>query len=257
MPPKISLVRHAQGYHNLHRDYTLLDPLLTPLGKQQCAELSSKFPHHATVDLVIASPLRRTVQTAAYSFGPTLARSEVPFILHPALQEVADSGSDTGTDASILAKTYEDMFKGDDLGFHWGKIDQSLVTDGWNSKKGYWAYTREALAARSADIRNWLFQRPEAHVIIVTHGAIAHFITEDWDVEDPMTTTAYANCEVRDFTFSAASKDGDAHLEETKESKDKRAIDLGETDPHVVAELEGAIHPGTGRFEAVEVTTQA
>jgi hypothetical protein len=31
-------------------------------------------------------------------------------------------------------------------------------------------------------------------VIIVTHGAFAHFLTEDWDVEDPMIGTAYRNC---------------------------------------------------------------
>ncbi|KAF2642888.1 phosphoglycerate mutase family protein-like protein [Massarina eburnea CBS 473.64] len=257
MPPKISLVRHAEGYHNLYRDYTLPDPLLTPVGKQQCAALSSKFPHHDTVDLVVASPLRRTVQTAAYSFGPTLARPEVPFILHPALQEVAASGSDTGTDAGLLTKAIEDMFQGENLGFDWTKVDQSQVTDGWNSKKGYWAYTRKALSARSADVRNWLFQRPELHIIIVTHGAIAHFITEDWDVEDPMTMTAYQNCEVRDFVFSKSSQEDDAHLTETAESKSKRPareIDLGaaegETDPHIIAELDGAIHP---EREAVEV----
>jgi hypothetical protein len=82
-------------------------------------------------------------------------------------------------------------------------------------------------------------------IIMVTHGAIAHFITEDWDVEDPMTTTAYKNCEVRDFVFSGESKEGDAHLEETSESRRKRTSDLEETDPHVVAEMEGAIHPGS------------
>jgi hypothetical protein len=77
------------------------------------------------------------------------------------------------------------MFEGEKVDFDIKKIDQSQVTDGWNSKvcpltsefedketqlvlttkqQGYWAYTREALSARSADVRNWLFQRPEAHV---------------------------------------------------------------------------------------------
>jgi hypothetical protein len=31
-------------------------------------------------------------------------------------------------------------------------------------------------------------------VVVVTHGAFAHFLTEDWDVEDPMVGTAYKNC---------------------------------------------------------------
>ena len=132
MPPKISIVRHAEGFHNQTRDYTIPDPLLTPKGKQQCADLSAVFPHHATANLVVASPLRRTVQTASYSFGPTLKRDEVPFLLMPVLQEVSDSGADTGTDPSLLEKAYEEMFEGEDLGFDPKKIDRSQVTDGWN-----------------------------------------------------------------------------------------------------------------------------
>jgi len=31
-------------------------------------------------------------------------------------------------------------------------------------------------------------------IALVTHGAFAHFLTEDWDVEDPMTGTAWLNC---------------------------------------------------------------
>ena len=30
--------------------------------------------------------------------------------------------------------------------------------------------------------------------MVVTHGAFAHFLTEDWDVEDPMLGTAFKNC---------------------------------------------------------------
>ncbi|CAI6325460.1 unnamed protein product [Periconia digitata] len=241
MPPKISIVRHAQGYHNLTRDYTLHDPLLTPLGKEQCATLSSVYPHHATADLVLASPLRRTVQTASYSFGPTLARDEVPFVLVPELQEVANSGADTGTDAEILDKTYEEMFKGEDLGFDLQKIDRSRVKEGWNSKTGYWEYTHEALANRARDFRNWVFQRPEKHILVVTHGAIAHFLTEDADVPDPMIETSYKNCEVRDFVFAEDSTPTTAHLLETKESKEKRKPRRGEVEEHDVAEVEGSM----------------
>lgn len=39
---------------------------------------------------MLASPLRRTIQTASLSFGPVLARKEVPFMLLPLLQEVSD-----------------------------------------------------------------------------------------------------------------------------------------------------------------------
>lgn len=78
-------------------------------------------------------------------------------------------------------------------------------------QKGYWAYERDAISNRAADLRGFLLQRPEKQVclhystfppafiltekvVLVTHGAFAHFLTEDWDVADPMTGTAWLNC---------------------------------------------------------------
>jgi hypothetical protein len=118
-------------------------------------------------------------------------------------------------------------------------------------------------------MRASLFQRDEDHVrppfspssltqtsahsqqiLLVSHGAIAHFITEDWQIADPMLGTNWSNCEVRDFTFSAESKDGDAHLVETEESLGRRppyvgpvweapwdGVRSGDKDGHVVEEV--------------------
>lgn len=135
MPPRIHLVRHAQGEHNLYRDYTIRDAVLTDLGKGQCRALSAAFKHHEEVDIVFASPLRRTIQTAALSFGPTLSRDEVPFVLLPALQEVGDMGSDTGIadTADDLERLLPDLFANDSLDFDLKRIDASAVTKGWNS----------------------------------------------------------------------------------------------------------------------------
>lgn len=108
-------------------------------------------------------------------------------------------------------------------------------------QKGYWAYTKPALSKRASDLRNMLFQRQESYIVLVTHGAISHFITEDWDVDDPMTGTAYYNCEVRDFVFTEGSTAEDAHLAETKESLEKRKGGR-ENDPHVIDELETVVN---------------
>lgn len=168
------------------RDYTIRDAVLTPKGKEQCRALKSTFPYHEKVDIIFASPLRRTIQTAALSFGPALARQEVPFVLLPILQEVSNIGCDVG-----IADTAEDikgllpgLFDEAEVSFDLNKIDASAVTKGWNSKvcsldlwfleleciytnafqKGYWAYNKEAISKRAADLRNWLFQRSETHV---------------------------------------------------------------------------------------------
>ncbi|KAF2874274.1 histidine phosphatase superfamily [Massariosphaeria phaeospora] len=245
MPPKLYLVRHAQGEHNATRDYTIHDPLLTATGMSQCRQLQSEFLHHAGIDLVVSSPLRRTIQTAAYSFGPVLARSDVRFILLPGLQEVSDLASDTGHPRQELEGVVADMFKSEDVEIELGKIDFGHVTEGWNDKTGYWAYTRDAISARAADMRNWLFQRPEEQIVIVTHGAFLHFLTEDvTGVKDAMLGTAYKNCEVRTFGFTPQSTDGDAHIVEIGGQKSQVASEAesaggGEDDLHVVEEVRG------------------
>jgi broad specificity phosphatase PhoE len=171
MPPKIHLVRHAQGEHNETRDYSIRDAVLTAKGKEQCRTLSSNFKHHQDIDVVFASPLRRTIQTAALSFGPTLSRKEVPFVLLPALQEVSTLGCDVGIadTAEDIQRMLPELFNEGDLNFDINKIDASAVTAGWNSKQDYWAYEKRAISRRAADLRNWLFQRAEAQVFLVSN----------------------------------------------------------------------------------------
>jgi broad specificity phosphatase PhoE len=110
--------------------------VLTAKGKEQCRALSAAFEHHQDVEVVFASPLRRTIQTAALSFGPTLARTEVPFVLLPGLQEIGDMKSDTGLadTANDFKKLLPDLFEEGELTFDLEKMDASAVQEGWNSK---------------------------------------------------------------------------------------------------------------------------
>jgi hypothetical protein len=127
-----------QGLTGTQRNYSIRDAVLTSKGKEQCRALSETFEFHEEVDTVFASPLRRTIQTAALSLGPALSRNEVPFVLHPALQEVGDMGSDMGIadSAEDLEKLLPGLFAEDKLDFDLKKIDASMVTQGWNSKVG-------------------------------------------------------------------------------------------------------------------------
>ena len=46
------------------------DPLLTKLGDEQCAGVRARFPSHAKLTKLFASPMRRTLYTCLQSFGP-------------------------------------------------------------------------------------------------------------------------------------------------------------------------------------------
>ncbi|KAF2657635.1 phosphoglycerate mutase-like protein [Lophiostoma macrostomum CBS 122681] len=239
MPPTLYLVRHAEGKHNVSKNWDISDPVLTAQGKVQCTNLCKAFQYHNVINLVVASPLRRAIQTAVLGFSPLLARPEVPMLLHSTAQEVGDAKCDTGLEPDELQKSLRNLFVDDRLPFDVAsRMNFDHVQTGWNIKTGYWAYTRDAISARAADFRRWLWQRPERHILVVTHGAFLHFLTEDWDVDDPMENTAYRNCEVRQFIFSTDSTETEAHVEETPGSQTTRGANMKENDSHVIDEME-------------------
>jgi broad specificity phosphatase PhoE len=107
MPPIIHCIRHAQGFHNLGAgNYTLSDPSLTPLGKQQCESLrASSFPNQTNISLIMASLLCRTLHTASLVFTEALASGEKnagKILAVPDAQEISDDLCDTGSDADVL-----------------------------------------------------------------------------------------------------------------------------------------------------------
>ncbi|EPS34072.1 hypothetical protein POX_a00947 [Penicillium oxalicum] len=223
MAPIIHAVRHAQGVHNLcTANHVIHDPLLTNLGHEQCAQLEKTFPRHAQVDLVTASPLRRTLYTALESFAPVFeAHPDMKLIALPDAQETSDVPCDTGSDAEVLEKEFA------------GKpVDLGLLHDGWNVKEGRYAPRAKALKERARATRRWLKARPEKEIVLVTHGGYLHYFTEDWEDSSQYQGTGWKNTEYRTYTFTDEDHnedleghpiDGDnATLTETLESRQRR-----------------------------------
>ena len=115
----------SQGVHNLTTaNHVIPDPLLTDLGHEQCRKLRDGFPSHANVELVTASPLRRTIYTALESFEPVFqTHPDMKLIALPDVQETSDVPCDTGSEPHALRQEFV------------GKnVDLSLVHEGWNNK---------------------------------------------------------------------------------------------------------------------------
>ena len=166
---KLPSLTHSQGYHNLSiANHALHDPSLTPYGEEQCRRLNQYFPDHQNVELLVASPIRRTIYTTLLSFEPGVKRG-LKVIALPELQETSDLPCDTGSDLATLHKEFHDQ-----------PVDLSLVHTGWNSKTGKWAPDAEAIATRCREARQWLKSRPEKEIVVVTHGGFLHYLTEDW-----------------------------------------------------------------------------
>ena len=111
-PRIITLVRHAQGHHNATRNLLLHDPSLTPLGETQCHELSKEFPSEPPVDLLVSSPLKRTIQTTLFGFKKQV-ESGVKVELLAELQEASELPCDAVSSRDMLEK--EELFQGLDF----------------------------------------------------------------------------------------------------------------------------------------------
>jgi hypothetical protein len=124
MTKTIHCVRHAQGLHNLTTDnHHLIDPDLTALGEQQCLSLATTFDRHHAVDLIIASPLRRTLRTALLAFSQPLQRLGRPVIALPHIQETTGLPCDTGSELGAISGDFDGL-----------PIDWSQVEIGWQVK---------------------------------------------------------------------------------------------------------------------------
>lgn len=209
----VHLIRHAQGHHNLTPlNHSMPDPTLTPLGLSQCYALGDSFPYTPLITHIVASPLRRTLYTALESF-PTLVQPprNLKVIALPEIQETSDLPCDTGSALEVLQKEFAEGGEGEKWA---GCIDLSLVAPGWNDKSSGtdWAPDKTSVEARAHKARLYLrdlankYERDtgnEAHVVVVTHGGLLHFLTEDWCGFNAVAGTGWANTEFRSYNFKS------------------------------------------------------
>ncbi len=84
----------------------------------------------------MASPLRRTIQTAVEGFTPALLRPNVPLLLVPQAQEISDKPCDTGHEREELEIEIEKILgeEASEAGFDPKRIDYSILEPGWSKK---------------------------------------------------------------------------------------------------------------------------
>ncbi|KAJ6089982.1 hypothetical protein N7467_005198 [Penicillium canescens] len=236
MPPILYLIRHGQGEHNVNNSNHLRDPLLTAKGKDECLQLREEFPFSKEISIVLASPLQRTIQTAAWVFAPELEQRQLPFILVPGAQEISGFNCNHGWDEDRVKSQAPKLVAEVAPDFESSQLDTALVDESWNSKAGIYAHTLSAICKRAADLRRWLWNRPEEHIVLVTHGGFLHYLMEDWAGYDRVHCTGWKNCEWRKFEFTADSNEGDAHLKEVGNTRSKEDRPAG-LDAHLIKEI--------------------
>ncbi|KAI3877655.1 hypothetical protein MKX03_027394 [Papaver bracteatum] len=222
----LHLVRHAQGVHNVEgeKDFSaykseeFFDAQLTPLGWEQVDNLH-KHVHECGLDkkveLVILSPLLRTLQTAVGSFGPGRyadGTDVTPLMVSNAKYSNRSAISSLNTPPFVAVELCREQ-----LGVHpcdrrrsiseyrtiFPAIDFSLIED---EEDVLWeADVREsnkAVAARGMKFINWLWTRKEKEIAVVTHSAflvqtLSAFGDDCHPAVQKEIHNRFANCELR------------------------------------------------------------
>ncbi|KAK9000666.1 hypothetical protein V6N11_081155 [Hibiscus sabdariffa] len=199
----LHLVRHAQGIHNVEGDKNwkaymspeYFDAHITPLGWQQVDNLR-KHVHESglakRIDLVIASPLLRTLQTAVGVFGGEVELCREHLGGHPC-------------DNRRNISDYQFLFPA---------VDFSLIE---NDEDTWWKAdfreTKEEVAARGLKFLNWLWTRKEKEIAIVSHGGfLFHTLSASGNDCHPLLKEEickpFENCELRSMVIADRSMIG-------------------------------------------------
>lgn len=164
--------------------------------------------------MLVASPMRRTIQTTLIAFAPCIERG-LNIVAMPQAQEASDATSDTGSSPERIRELFGD------------KVDLSHVEKGWNSNDGQYAVEPGTIMERARNLRRWLKAQKAREIVVVDHGKIAHFLTGDVNEKGEQTTGWWVDAEVRTFEFvegeevNGAGED-EAMIVETKASIARR-----------------------------------
>ncbi|MBI1244860.1 MAG: histidine phosphatase family protein [Alphaproteobacteria bacterium] len=180
----VHLIRHGQSEFNAafdsikRIDPMIFDPRLTELGRAQAAALADPA-RWARVELVVASPFTRAIETAQLAF----AGHGAPMRIEALHRERAEHSGDIGRAPAALKADFPHLEFDhlDDPWWHHDPARPDAIT----------IESEEILSARVAHFADWLRARPEREMAVVGHGTFLRFLTG----------RPFANCEVVTLDF--------------------------------------------------------
>ncbi|CAN9205308.1 unnamed protein product [Alternaria alternata] len=172
--PRIHIIRHGQSLHNVDRGYPHRDPPLTDAGHEHTKQI--EIP--AVPDLVVISPMTRTIQTAMNVF-PSLssAQDKIEVQIWPDLREAHDAICNKGISRAEISAKFP-------------HLNFSECPEEWDHPP----HTIEGATIRAEEVRRRLKALPKEYknVALITHrGFIAFLVKGD----------RYDVCEIRSYRF--------------------------------------------------------
>lgn len=193
--------RHATGWHNVYgekdrKEYLredLEDAHLCDKGHEECAAVSEE-ESASSAQLLLVSPMRRTLQTASLSFPHLI--DEVPWLALECLREV--TGMHPCDRRVPLSEHIEAQ----------SHVDFSLISD--ETDPLYHSYTEagirepvEDVMSRCQEFLEYLKTRRESEVVVCTHSAyLSVLFNEVFSIDSSEDKKRFRNCEIRSYVMS-------------------------------------------------------
>lgn len=161
------------------------DADLSDNGKIQCKQFASKGDD-ILPDLIVISPMNRTLQTATFCF-PSLVHT-IPWVAIEAIREI--STPHPYNQRSSLA----------DLRIMYPHVDFSHVLHEFDPLPNDRKETADEVAARGEEFLEWLSKRKEQNIVVVTHAVFLMKLFEKvLQSDDSLDASKYDNCELRSY----------------------------------------------------------
>ena len=194
MQKHLYLIRHGTAKHNVFYpiigDYAFygkenIDTKLEPSGIKEAKKLGQCWKMKDNIELVVVSPLSRTLQTASHIFHNT----SIPIIAHELLREWPQGGHTCNkrADKSHLEKTFP-------------QIDFSQLN---SDTDNIWCNEIESLSNlqnRCNQMKKWLTLRSENNIAIVGHNS--YFNTFLYNIKDESEEVHLKHCYPYPYTYT-------------------------------------------------------
>ena len=187
---KVHFVRHAEGTHNVEKNYHCLsnfDARLTKVGEKQCIQLAQSLSSSMmmeSVDLVVTSPLTRCIQTSLFCFSSLLPKN-IPFVVHESIRETVNYHCDRRRSIQQLLHEFPTIdfstTEEEEDGI-WKEYEERFASlKDPNTRQEYSNAHRESaelykVAHRGRLFFQWLSTRTERNIIVSTHSAFLRCI---------------------------------------------------------------------------------
>jgi len=180
---KIQLIRHGEALHNITKPYPHRDPPLTNTGEEAAKHIQALTP-----DLIIISPMTRTIQTAMLAFPSLIGAGVVPpqvdVQIWPELREAFDAECCKGVSRAALTERFP-------------QFDFERCSEEWD----YEPHTVAGAVKRAEVVRDRLFHLSKTYrsIAVVSHRGFFAFMVPG---------ERFGVCECRTYDFGEGQRMG-------------------------------------------------